>query len=429
MRLSLLDIDDFIKRNKLMEVRSDKLYRDVKNKIVDEDGLWSFSIFGSKGSQDRMNRFGYIELNCTIVHPEAYQIVSSLSTDIKKLLKGSNKYIVDSEGNLLQENNSGGSGPEYFKKIIGKLDLRKISKKGRDEYIKFIEDNMDRLFIKRILVIPAGIRDFIQTEKHTRIMYSEINDLYSYLIKLSGTVKSIEDDELRSKMSIEIQEQCIKINRWIKDIMKGKFGIFRGLLLRKVNDFSGRCVITIDPNIPLGYIGVPWHVLFLLYEPFCLNRINKDPILKNEICRITKMKNFTIDTFKIFSSIINNSPESIDYKVKNMIIEILKDIVNDKQILYKRDAVVTRGNWRSAHIVITDTMSAVLNPLDLGPLRGDIDGDTIALYSVFTKKANEEAKKLNPIYNKQNYFSCSSTDDLTFNITLDAISTIYEATK
>ncbi|MEM4385317.1 MAG: hypothetical protein QXD03_02080, partial [Candidatus Anstonellales archaeon] len=114
---------------------------------------------------------------------------------------------------------------------------------------------------------------------------------------------------------------------------------------------------------------------------------------------------------------------------KNMIIEILKDIVNDKQILYKRDAVVTRGNWRSGHIIITDTMSAVLNPLDLGPLRGDIDGDTIALYSVFTKKANEEAKKLNPIYNKQNYFSCSSIDDLAFSITLDAVSTIYEATK
>ncbi|MEM4385318.1 MAG: hypothetical protein QXD03_02085, partial [Candidatus Anstonellales archaeon] len=311
MRLDLLDIDDFIKRNKVMEVKSDKLYRDVKNKIVDEDGLWSFSIFGSKGSYDRMSRFGYIELNCTIVHPEAYQIVSSLSTDIKKLLKGSNKYIVDTEGRLI-ENSSGGNGPEYLSTIINKIDFDKISKKDREEYINFVKENINKIFLKRILVIPAGIRDFIQTEKQTRIMYSEINDLYSGLLRLTTTIKSIDDQELRSRMSIEIQDQCLKINRWIKDIMKGKFGIFRGLLLRKVNDFSGRCVITIDPNIPLGYIGVPWHVLFLLYEPFCLNRINKDPILKNEICRITKMKNFNIDTFKVFSSIVNNSPESID---------------------------------------------------------------------------------------------------------------------
>jgi len=430
MKLKLLHIDNFINRNKLKEVTSINLFSNIKNQILDINGLWSEEIFGLRGSKERSTRFAYVNLKTKVIHPEVYNILININSDLKKLILQSEKYIINKDGQLIIDSN-GSNGITFFIQNFDKINLKAISKPEKKQEVEFILNNIERIFIDKYIILPAGIRDLIAGSVFTKVMYSEINDKYKQLIQNCLLIQQDTDNELQSLITQTIQKSLLDINSWIKNQFKGKQGLFRGLLLKKVNDFSARVVITVDPKIKLGSIGIPWDLVFICYEPFCFNRILKDTVLKNEISKFIKLedpKQLDLDKLKEFSLIINKNSETIPPDLKSLIIEMLSDLIKDFQILYKRDPVTTRYNWRAGHIIITDTNSAVLNPLDLGPLAGDIDGDQIALFTLFTKQSNDEAKMLNPIYNKSIFHNTKSYNDLTFNLSKDAIATLYALT-
>ena len=57
-------------------------------------------------------------------------------------------------------------------------------------------------------------------------------------------------------------------------------------------------------------------------------------------------------------------------------------------------------------------------------------GDTMGIFPLFTKEANEEAKrKMNPIVNKCVWADPATADQVSYKLTLDAIATIFTATK
>ena len=98
MRLELLDINDFIEKNKLKPVTTVRLYEKVGK--TDPAGLFSEEIFGKFGSSERRRNFAYINLKVTIIHPEAYSIVTGLDPSISKLLANKAKYVITKEGIL-----------------------------------------------------------------------------------------------------------------------------------------------------------------------------------------------------------------------------------------------------------------------------------------------------------------------------------------
>ena len=65
--------------------------------------------------------------------------------------------------------------------------------------------------------------------------------------------------------------------------------------------------------------------------------------------------------------------------------------------------------------------------------RNDISvymGDTIAVFPLFTKKANEEAmERMNPRVTKSMWVSPSNANNISYALKLDAAATIYTATK
>jgi len=423
IKLQLLDINEFIKRNDIKQVTSTEIL--LRKGTPHPDGLWSEKIFGLMGSKERYERFGYIDLHEKTIHPEVYPIIETLSTDIKNLLNCKHRYILE-DGKLIT-NSSGKTGINFFIEIFDKLDFESLPQKDNtDAIVTFLKKNRDLIFVDKWLVIPAAIRDLHFDPTSSRISYSEINTYYLDLLRLVNMRDQFDTEFYLNNVNEHLQ----KISTWIKNKQSGKHGVFRGLLLRKVTDFSARCVITIDTSIPLGKIGVPWHTLFVLYEPFCFHYImKKDPVLKKEIQDFLKVDELTIDNLKEFSLIIIRDYDIIPPNLKELIIKMVSEITKDKQLLYKRDPVVSRTNWRAGEIIVTDTHSIVLNPLDLAPLSGDIDGDTVAIFAVFSKKANEAAKTLNPRYNKINYYDPVTTTGLSYSISLDAVATIFDATK
>jgi len=102
--LELLDIDQFIQQNKCLKVTSSAIFIDPKELKFHPEGIYSEVIFGRKGSKDRYNRFGYIEVDFIFIHPLALDILKSLLSTkvIDSILNGKSIYITQS-GSIISE--------------------------------------------------------------------------------------------------------------------------------------------------------------------------------------------------------------------------------------------------------------------------------------------------------------------------------------
>jgi len=435
MKLELLDIDKYVEDNKLKPVTTIRLYEKVEK--TDPNGLFSEEIFGRFGSSERRKRFAYVNLKVPIIHPEAFSLITGLDASVSKLITSKAQYIVNKEGVLIEDAEKGSSGTDYFISIFKKLDLD-VFKKNRPKNVAFIKNNKDKIFIDKYLVLPAGVRDLSisKTTNKTLVNFSDLSELYTNLIRHTNTLGSdfkTLPDEIKRPIIEQIQKTVLEINNWIKNRLKGKSGLIRGGLMRKVIDYSGRLVITTDNTLPLGTVGLHWAVVLKLFEPFAINHILKrDRNMLKSIQYLLKSDADidVIDLKKLFAAAIDK-PEIIPEDMVDYFMHIAEEIVKDKVIIYKRDPVENRDSWLAANVRVNrDGMSMSLNPLDLNRTGGDHDGDTMAVVALFTKEAQNEAKiNMHPKYAKSMWTAVTSANKCPYIIKDDAMTTIYAATK
>ena len=435
MRLELLNINQFIKDNKLLPVTTSRLYE--KPGKTDPSGLFSEEIFGRFGTQERRHRFAYIDLKVKVIHPEVYSIITGVDSNISKLITNKAKYIVDKDGLLVEDSSKGGSGISYFISIFDKINLYKFMK-THSINLNFIKKNKSLIFIYFYFQAEDGIRDISisKTSNQTIINFSDLSELYGNLIRHTTVLGDNPDalpQEIKEPIVEQIQKTVLEINNWIKNRLKGKTGLIRGGMLKKVVDYSGRLVATVDHELPLGYVGLPWPVVLKLFEPFAINYIlKKDKNMLSSIQYLLKMDSDidVNDLRRLISTAVNKS-EVIPEDMVDYFIQVANEISKDKMVIYKRDPVENRDSWISAYVKVKRSgMSISLNPLDLPRTGGDFDGDTYAVVALFTKDAQEEAKKkMNPRHAQSTWTSVTSANKCPYTITLDAMTAIYAATK
>jgi len=427
MQLQLLDIEEFVLKNNLGEVTSSNIYSINKHNF-DPKGLWSEEIFGNIGSDVRKSKFGYIDLTCKIINPVMYDMITGLSSELRSILNENKRYTF--ENNKFTEVEIGQTGLLFFISIFDKLDFLKICKPIKMDVAKFLNDNKKLILINKQLILPAGIRDLSLTQTKGRQFSSEINELYGKMLLLV-TQKSGQSEALVEMFIGYIQKTAIAIYKWIQSKIKGKQGLFQGSMLKKTIDFSARLVAISDPDIPVGTIGIPWHVVLTLYQPFFIHAVFANSEIKEEIANFMNCKIDDVNDHKIqeFNHKVNKYPEKITGKLKDKLIETINEIANDKDILCKRDPVVSRNSYYSGTIrVLPHGNAVVVNSLSVTSQGLDFDGDTLALFPVFTNEALEEAKKLNPAKTKSAWMDPISSGH-HYPLTLDPVATIYAATK
>ena len=347
------------------------------------------------------------------------------------------QYTIDKDGVLTEDPVKGSSGINYFISIFKKLDIDKF-KKSRPKNVKFIKDNKNKIFIDKYLVLPAGIRDLSisKTSNQTIVNFSDLSELYTNLIRHTnalGSDSALLPDEIKKPIIEQIQKTVLEINNWIKNRLKGKSGLIRGGLLRKVIDYSGRLVVTTDNTLPLGSVGLPWPVVLKLYEPFAINYILKrDRNMLKSIQYVLKSDTEldVSDLKKLFAAAINK-PEIIPEDMVDYFMHVAESVIKDKMVIYKRDPVENRDSWIAANVRVNRSgMCMALNPLDLPRTGADHDGDAMAVIALFTKEAQNEAKtKMHPKYAESIWTSVTSANKCPYSIQLDAMTAIYAATK
>ena len=430
-KLNLLDLQSFILKNKFQQVTSREIYENHK---FHPDGLWSERIFGRVGSDIRSKTFGYIKLNCKIIHPEVLPILKKISPYINKIINNENKYII--KNGVITQSIDNDYGETGIKFLIDSLDKKLINfnspayKKTKKELIEYLNTKYSSFLLDIYPCLPpGGLRDMDESKKSGIIQNSKINDLYQNLLYLSNTM--IGDKEIDNNILLKIQNTAISINLFIKSLLKGKEGLLRSRLLSKTIDFSGRLILTSSPDIKLGYVGLPWHTVLVLFEPLCIREFNTNIELKDKIKEFLHVTILNVNDYSKFFGVCEKNPKLIPIELRTEIIGLLNVVTKDKMCLVKRDPVVGTKSWYSAYITILDEgKSCVVSSLDLDPMEGDSDGDTVMVTTVFSKESQEEVKHMNAIHSKLKWNNTKSYDcEMNYPIRLDAAATIFYITK
>lgn len=355
----LLDIDDFIKKNEVKEVSNPIFFN--QNKLPTSDGLLSNEIFGIT-REERANRFAYINLHGTFLHPLIYKLWGKLDSNIKAIAHHTEKFKVSSAGELMQDDN-GSTGIDFLYKNFEKIKIKSTDSTKRDRVIRFIKKTpKNRIFINKYIVIPAFYRD-VNTE-NGKIGVGDINKLYNSIIIAS---KAIEDAEMYGLTMVgmqsgRMQELLLQVYNYFgsgnPDMkasgvgMPSKFGIIRRANMSKTSDYSSRLVISApetkvedidDMEVDMDYTLLPLAsacVNFYPYIVFWLRRFFEDTFSGSNVYKYAaldgKVKEVEIKDYQIeFSD--DRLKKEIDRFVhgySNRFIPIRIPTVKDKPVLY-----------------------------------------------------------------------------------------------
>ncbi|XP_041117382.1 DNA-directed RNA polymerase III subunit RPC1 isoform X2 [Polyodon spathula] len=153
------------------------------------------------------------------------------------------------------------------------------------------------LILTRLLVPPLCIRPSVVSDLKSGTNEDDLTMKLTEIIFLNDVIKKHRMSGAKTQMIMEdwdfLQLQCalyvnselsgIPLNmapkKWTRGFvqrLKGKQGRFRGNLSGKRVDFSGRTVISPDPNLRIDEVAVPVHVAKILTYPEKVNKANID---------------------------------------------------------------------------------------------------------------------------------------------------------
>ncbi|KAK9241435.1 hypothetical protein V1525DRAFT_393139 [Lipomyces kononenkoae] len=183
--------------------------------------------------------------------------------------------------------------------------------------------------------------------------------------------------------------------------LKGKQGRFRGNLSGKRVDFSGRTVISPDPNLKINEVAVPDRVAKILTYPETVNRYNKEK-LKNRIINgpdVHPGANYLVkanDTGKRYLKYGNRTIMADQLQEGDIVERHLED---GDVVLFNRQPSLHRLSILSHFAKIRPWRTFRLNECVCTPYNADFDGDEMNLHVPQTEEARSEAMNLMGVKN------------------------------
>jgi len=182
--------------------------------------------------------------------------------------------------------------------------------------------------------------------------------------------------------------------------LKGKNGRFRGSLGGKRVDFSGRTVISPDPNIGLNLIGLPITLALKLTFPEKLTKFNHERLKR---CLIRGSNFYPGANCLIGDNWKKNILHNIDSKIPTDLKEgnVLERHIKDHDIiLFNRQPSLHRISIMAHRVRVMTGKTFRLNECVCKPYNADFDGDEMNIHIPQSQKARAEAISLmNPIKN------------------------------
>lgn len=190
------------------------------------DGLFSTDIFGKVGGEFRNRIFSYIDLRVPVFHPTLYKTIVRMKALYGEIMAGKSYAVFNSELKDFEKSTimEGETGFNFFFTHYPKLVLEDRKAQSRKTGVKLLENNKNLSSITRLLVIPAGLRDYV-VDDTGKPSEDEINLLYRKVMMLSFSLDNIavtDNIEFLDATRNNIQNAVINIYEHILNLTKGK---------------------------------------------------------------------------------------------------------------------------------------------------------------------------------------------------------------
>lgn len=228
------------------------------NGDLHEEGLFSISIFGQMGSEQRDKRFGYIDVKLEILHPVIYKQLLKLKSMYKGIIAGTQSAIWDEQKKdfIPADEINGQTGFGFFLKHWKKIEFVRNDSEIRSLRIRLIEKYRDRATTTKVLVMPAGLRE-IEVEDDGRIRSDDINGIYRRLISVAATVVPDEQDPYNPTLDLArfmLQERFNELYEYLENLLSDKKGFIQDRWASRAVFNSTRNVIT-AADLSTNFLG------------------------------------------------------------------------------------------------------------------------------------------------------------------------------
>lgn len=335
MKIYLIPMDKMVKGNNLKEV-SNPVYFDRGN-VPTSDGLFSLDIFGNDMTS-RKQTFAYIDLHSHFLQPVIYKSLKRMDRRIVNIAAGMGKYAIDSNGQIVEDEEKGKSGLDWLYSVWDKINWKRNDSHMRNERIDLLEINpKDTIFTTKFLVIPPFTRDINLQGGSGKVKIHEVNNYYSKLIRNAKMIKSeSEFDFVLNNNRFQIQQTLEELYDFFGSKLEGKHGLIRRQLMSKSVTNSVISVITNprfnretvkridDEYINMEYVGIPLSQALIEFFPFVMYHLKRRLI-----------NNFELNNNKIPYYPDNDmSKDPIYYKLDNPMMYFNDDVLKKRIDLF-----------------------------------------------------------------------------------------------
>ena len=236
MNLELLDVNKEVLAKGMKPVRSMFIMKPGSDRFH-EDGLFSEEIFGSSATEARLTTRAYVALNTQVLQPKTYQNLLRLSRLYERIM-GSTAYAVFDKTimNFVQanpEDQGADTGYEFFTSHVQELQFNESSSSTRRDRVEGLTKFKDILLIDKVIVIPAGLRDY-EMGSNGRPSVDEINKFYTSLLSLAQVIPpNLGHNRDYDHIRFAIQRKLSDLYSHIQNIVAGDNGGKNGHLQRK----------------------------------------------------------------------------------------------------------------------------------------------------------------------------------------------------
>ena len=249
--------------------------------------------------------------------------------------------------------------------------------------------NEDDLTIKlrEIIHVNKVIKSYIdEGNGNTYKLMDDLNLMQSsHAYYINSNTKGINKNIVGTK---QIRSLCTRL--------RGKTGRFRGNLSGKRVDFTGRTVISPDPNLRIDQLGVPVYMAMMLTYPERVNEVNMKRMKKLIMNGTDKHPgaNFVITNNgenKIYLAYVNREKVCRELKVGDIVERHLKD---GEIVLFNRQPSLHRVSIMGFHAKVLPWRTMRFNVSNCTPFNADFDGDEMNIHLPQTEEAKSEVNYL-----------------------------------
>lgn len=338
-------------------------------------------------SDVRRKRFAKIILPIQIVNPIMYDLIidvggNTFKTYLTKLMKNDKSvlyvkdeiyYVVDDV--KVPEDVQKWEKLEAIYELVSNVAVANVHDNPHSKW-KVVHDNLDKLFIQEILVLPPDLRPAAKGIERNNQVVDKINRYYMQILtkkeSMRDTVIDISQDKtLFYSYFKQLQKDVMELYEHIIEKLSKKEGLIRGNILGKRIDFSGRSVIIPDPSLKIDECSIPYVGFLELFK-----------------LQISK-KLIELSKFKLLNEAIDFIDDCITLK-DPILFKLCEELAKSELCILNRQPSLHRLGMLGFKVKISQDSVIKLHPLACSGFNADFDGDQMAVYIPISDATKKE---------------------------------------